>query len=115
MNKTETKVGLWFNVSASALFSDEEKERIHLRLASVITDNGFLHLTCDEQRSQLQNKQSVIERAIKMLEKALVVAKPRKKMKPSKATIEKRLEEKRKKSQKKIDRNKNSDIFALLK
>ena len=115
VNKTETKVGLWFDVAASALFSDEEKTRILSRLASVITDDGYLQMTCDEQRSQLQNKQLVIERAIEMLEKALIVRKPRKKTKPSKATIEKRLEEKRKKSLKKFDRNKNSNIFALLK
>ena len=115
VNKTETKVGLWFDVAASALFSDEEKTRILSRLASVITDDGYLQMTCDEQRSQLQNKQLVIERAIEMLEKALIVRKPRKKTKPSKATIEKRLEEKRKKSLKKIDRNKNTNIFALLK
>ena len=115
VNKTETKVALWFDVAASALFSDEEKTRILLQLASVITDDGFLQLTCDEQRSQLQNKQLVIERAITMLEKAMVVPKPRKKTKPSKATIEKRLEEKRKKSLKKFDRNKNIDTFVLLK
>jgi ribosome-associated protein len=107
VNKTETKVGLWFDVAASSLFSDEEKSRILSRLASAITDEGYLQLTCDEQRSQLQNKQLVIERAIGMLEKALVVAKPRKKTKPSKATVEKRLEEKRKKSIKKSERNKN--------
>ena len=115
VNKTETKVALWFDVAASALFSDEEKTRILSRLASMITDDGFLQLTCDEQRSQLQNKQLVIERAIEMLEKAMVAPKPRKKTKPSKATIEKRLEEKRKKSLKKIDRNKNIDTFALSK
>ena len=107
VNKTETKVGLWFDVAASALFTDEEKTRIRLRLASAITDDGYLQLTCDEQRSQLQNKQLVIERAIAMLEKALVVPKPRKKTKPSKATVEKRLEEKRKKSLKKTERNVN--------
>ena len=109
VNKTETKVGLWFDVAASALFTDEEKTRIRLRLASVITDDGYLQLTCDEQRSQLQNKQLVIERAIEILEKALVVPKPRKKTKPSKATVEKRLEEKRKKSLKKTERNVNID------
>ena len=112
VNKTETKVGLWFDVDASALFSEEEKTRIRLRLASSITDDGYLQLTCDEQRSQLQNKQLVIERAIEMLEKALVVRKPRKKTKPSRATVEKRLEEKRKKSLKKIDRNKKNDILC---
>jgi ribosome-associated protein len=106
VNKTETKVGLWFDVAASALFSDEEKARILSRLASFITDDGYLQLTCDEQRSQLQNKQTVIERAIAMLEKSLVVAKPRKRTKPSKAGMEKRLEEKHRQSAKKSERSK---------
>ncbi len=106
VNKTETKVGLWFDVAASTLFNDEEKARILLRLVSVITDDGYLQLTCDEQRSQLQNKQLVIERAITMFEKALVVPKPRKRTKPSKASVEKRLEEKRRNSLRKNERGK---------
>ncbi|MDR1172589.1 MAG: aminoacyl-tRNA hydrolase [Bacteroidales bacterium] len=104
VNKTETKVGLWFDVAASALFTDDEKARALLRLASVITIDGYLQLACDEQRSQLQNKKSVIERALAMLEKALAVPAPRKRTKPSKASVEKRLEEKRRKALRKNER-----------
>jgi len=104
VNKTETKVCLWFDVAASTLFNDEEKTRILSRLSSVITNDGYLQLNCDEQRSQLQNKQLVIERAIVMLEKALVVTKPRKRTKPSKESVEKRLEEKRRNANKKNER-----------
>jgi ribosome-associated protein len=106
VNKTETKVGLWFDVAASALFTGEEKSRIFLRLASVITGDGYLQLTCDEQRSQLQNKQLVIERALGMLAKALIIPKPRKRTKPSKASVEKRLEDKRRTSLRKNERGK---------
>ena len=106
VNKTETKVSLWFDVAASALFSEEEKTRIFSRLASVITDDGYLQLNCDEQRSQLQNKQLVINRAIEILEKALVVRKPRKRTKPPKAAVEKRLEEKHRNSLRKNERSK---------
>lgn len=104
VNKTETKVGLWFDVSASMLFDDGEKARIFSKLASSITDDGYLQLNCDEQRSQLQNKQLVIERAIIKLEKALIVPKPRKKTRPSRAVIEKRLDDKRRTSLKKSER-----------
>ena len=106
VNKTESKVGLWFDVAASALFNDEEKTRILSRLASFITDDGYLQMNCDEQRSQLKNKQLVIKRAVALLEKSLVVAKPRKRTKPSKAAVEKRLEDKRSKSLKKNERSK---------
>ena len=111
VNKTETKVGLWFDVASSSLKSDEEKTRILARLSSAITDDGCLQLSCDEQRSQLQNKQSVIERALAMLEKALVKPKPRKRTQPSKATVEKRLEEKRRQSLKKSERGLNNFGF----
>ena len=106
VNKTETKVALWFDVAASALFSDEEKALIFSRLASVITDDGYLQLACDGQRSQLQNKQAAMERALVMLEKALVKPKPRKRTKPTKAAVEKRLDDKRRTSLKKSDRGK---------
>ena len=106
VNKTETKVGLWFDVAASTLFSDEEKARIFSRLASAITDEGCLQLNCDTHRSQLKNRQLVVERATHMLEKALVTPKVRKRIKPSKAMVEKRLEEKRRKSNQKNERGK---------
>ena len=106
VNKTETKVSLWFDVAASTLFDDEEKVRVLAKLASAITDDGYLQLNCDEQRSQLKNKQLVVERAINILGKALKVAKPRKKTKPPKAVVEKRLEDKRRISLKKNERGK---------
>ena len=109
VNKTETKVSLRFDIAVSMLFTDDEKERIFCRLSAYITDNGCLKLDCDEQRSQLKNKQAVINRAIKLLDKALVVAKPRKASKPTKASIEKRMEEKRKTALKKTARIKPVD------
>ena len=104
VNKTETKVGLWFDVAASSLFSDEEKIRILSRLASAITDEGYLQMSCDERRSQLQNRQLVIARAVATLEKSLIIPKPRKRTKPSKAAVERRLEEKHRQSLKKNER-----------
>ncbi|MDR3246488.1 MAG: aminoacyl-tRNA hydrolase [Prevotellaceae bacterium] len=105
VNKTETKVGLWFDIAASELFSDEEKERIFKRLASYITDEKCLQLTCDTHRSQLQNKHLVVRRAISLINGALIVNKPRKPSKPSRLAVERRLEEKRKNAQKKMYRN----------
>jgi ribosome-associated protein len=104
VNKTETKVGLSFDVMASALFDDDEKELIFSRLYSHITDNKCLQLNCSTQRSQLQNKQLVIERALMLLNKALVVTKPRKPSQPTKSSIEKRLEDKRRTAIKKNER-----------
>ncbi len=107
VNKVETKVSLRFDIAASMLFTEDERERIFRRLSSYITDDGCLQLSCDEQRSQLRNKQTVIGRAVALLNQALVVAKPRKPSKPTRSSVEKRLEEKRKTALKKIDRGKS--------
>ncbi len=109
VNKTETKVALWFHVATSTIFSDAEKERICKRLSTYINDDGYLQFICDEQRSQLQNKQLVIERATRMLDKALKVTKPRKRTTPTKASIEKRLNDKRQNALKKTERGKLSE------
>ena len=71
----------------------------------------MLLLQCDESRSQHKNKDLAIQRFIKLLENALVVPKKRRKTKPSKGAIEKRLQNKKKASQKKNNRSKPNIDF----
>ena len=82
VNKVETKVVLTFSPAASALFDDEEKERLAQRLASRLSQEGLLQVSCDRERSQTVNKALAIRRAIALLEKALTPLPPRRKTKP---------------------------------
>jgi len=110
VNKVETMVeGRWL-VSSSLLFTDEQKQLIAVKLQNKITDEGFLLVKSQTERSQLGNKQQVIKKMNQLVEKALVKQKLRRPTKPTKAAKEKRIETKKrntftKEQRKKINRN----------
>ena len=70
-NKTETRVELYFDVPASALLSEEEKERVRKKLARRMSKEGILRLEADDTRSQAMNKALVTARFLTLLEEAL--------------------------------------------
>lgn len=104
VNKTASKVEVSFNLIASQALSELEKERLHLKIASKISSEGNIVLQCGETRSQHKNKAIVIERLIALLQQNLKVAKPRKKTKPTKGAIERRLNSKKVQAFKKSNR-----------
>ena len=104
VNKTASKVEVSFNINASQALSDIEKERLSKKLSSKISLDGTILLQCGETRSQHRNKAFVIERLLVLLHKNLQVAKPRKKTKPSKGVIERRIKSKKENALKKTNR-----------
>jgi ribosome-associated protein len=104
VNKVSSKIELALDVFNSQALSNIEKERIYLRLGTRLTKENILLLQCDESRSQHKNKELVKERLMALLEKAIAVPKKRRKTKPSRSAIEKRLKSKLKKAQKKANR-----------
>jgi len=106
VNKVSTKIELFFDLETSEALSDIEKERISSKLSSRLTKGNVLLLQCDESRSQHKNKALVIKRFLETLENALIVPKKRRKTKPSKSAVEKRLKAKKKSAQKKANRTK---------
>lgn len=104
VNKVSSKVELIFDIENSKHLSDEEKQLVSTKLSNRIDNEGLLHLQCDETRSQLKNKEIVIERFNGLLKKALTPIKKRKPTKPSKSSIKKRLDAKKKISEKKSSR-----------
>lgn len=104
VNKVSSKVVLHFNLDVSQGLSSDEKDRIAQKLAHRLTKENILRLQCEESRSQHKNKELVIKRFFKLLGEALKVPKKRKKTKPSRAAVEKRLQSKRKAALKKISR-----------
>jgi ribosome-associated protein len=106
VNKVSTKVELRFDIKGSALLTEDEKELIQTVLAKKINSAGELILVSQSDRSQLKNREKVIEKFYSLLVKALTPVKKRKPTKPSKAAKEKRLEEKQIQSEKKARRKK---------
>jgi ribosome-associated protein len=101
VNKVNSKVTLQFNINASHILTDDEKDIIRTKLSGKITEDGVLLISAQDKRSQLQNKEAVLEKFDKLLEKAFKKQKIRKATKPSKASIHQRLQEKKRRSEKK--------------
>ncbi|WP_416448454.1 alternative ribosome rescue aminoacyl-tRNA hydrolase ArfB [Leeuwenhoekiella sp. A2] len=104
VNKTSTKVVLSWNLPDSAALSEDEKQRVHLKLSNRITKDENLVLSNDHSRSQLKNKEALVKNFLLMLEKALKRPKQRKKTRPTRNSKLRRLESKKRNSQKKADR-----------
>ena len=104
VNKVSSKVVLNFNLIASKALTEEEKALAHTRLASRLTNEGVLILQCDEDRSQLRNKDIVTKRFIALMQAALKEEKLRKPTKIPRAVIRKRIEGKRRQADKKQNR-----------
>lgn len=106
VNKVSTKVTLRWNIVESTIATAEQKEILLKKLASRITAEGYLMLSSQEHRSQLQNKETVLLKLNELIAKAFIKPKARKASKPSKAVKKKRLDSKRKHSEKKEWRRK---------
>ncbi len=99
VNKVETKVTLLFDLDASPSLSDDAKERIHTALPGRINKEGILRVTSSKYRSQAANREAAIERFYDLVLEALEPKKARRKTKPSKRVKERRLENKRRRSE----------------
>jgi len=106
VNKVNSKVSLKFDVVHSQILTPDEKEAILQKLSSQITKDGVLFLTAQDKRSQLENKDAVVKKLEKLLAGAFKKEKVRRKSKPSKTSIQKRITGKKILSEKKKWRQK---------
>jgi ribosome-associated protein len=91
VNKVETRVeGLW-NVTRSSLLSEDEKLVLVKKLSTRMNQMGEFTAECQESRSQLRNKETVIRKINEAVETALKKRKKRIATKPTKASKEKDL------------------------
>lgn len=106
VNKVNSKVELRFSIFDSKILSQEEKQTLFIKLYHRINNQGILTVVSQEERSQLRNKEIAIEKFYSWITLALQPAKERKKTRKPKAAIEKRLSNKKAKSEKKESRRK---------
>jgi ribosome-associated protein len=106
VNKVSSKVVLSFDLPNSQSLSDDEKALLLEKLKSKLTLEGVLILSCDEDRSQLKNKEIVTKRFLKLIQNALIIPKKRKPTKVPRSVIEKRIKAKRNTSEIKQNRKK---------
>ena len=106
VNKVSSKVVLTFDLKNSQVLTDEEKSLIENKLSSRLTTDALLILNCDEDRSQIRNKEIVIKRFLTLIKDALFVPKERKPSRIPKSVIRKRIKDKKSISEVKKNRRK---------
>jgi ribosome-associated protein len=100
VNKVETRVTIEVDVDALPL-PEDRKARVRERLASRINREGVLRVTSQVARSQSDNRDRALARMEELLRESLIEQKPRRKTRVPKGVKEKRLEEKKKRGEKK--------------
>ena len=106
VNKVETRVELTFDIDKSEILSGAHKQKIHGQLSSRISREGILRIAVATSRSQLKNKQDALERFYALLEQCFERKKRRVPTKPSRASKERRIQDKKEQSEKKDRRKK---------
>lgn len=106
VNKTSTRVTLSWDISRSQAISEQQRERLLLKLEHRITQEHQLQVHVDETRSQYRNRELALQRLAEIVVAALHVPKPRKKTKPSRSSQKKRLDKKTQRGQIKQARKK---------
>jgi ribosome-associated protein len=106
VNKVETAVIAYFNITTSQLLSDEQKIIVSEKLINRINSEGNLVVKSQTYRTQLDNKQDAIKKVNALVFSALKKKTSRIATKPSKKSKEKRTESKKRSSQIKEARKK---------
>lgn len=106
VNKVNSKVTLKFDIQNSGILTQDEKDLLIHKLHSRTTSDGVLLLSSQDKRSQLDNKESVLEKFNALLKKAFEKKKARKATKPSKSAVQNRIKSKKEHSEKKKWRQK---------
>jgi ribosome-associated protein len=104
VNRTATRIELRWNVAESPSLTDAQRALLLARLAKRLDRTGRIRLVSDERRSQRQNREAAVERFIKVVASALHVARPRKKTRPTRSSVERRLDTKKKRASTKATR-----------
>lgn len=110
VNKVATAALLRFNVKNSTSLPPGMKARALAGLASRLTQDGDLILKASNFRTQERNREAALERLAKMLHRYATKPKARKKTKPSKGAIQKRLDKKKLRGKKKELRGRVNDM-----
>lgn len=100
VNKRDTQVEVRFDVQGSAALNEEQKARVAARLRSRIDADGTLRVVANEERTQGLNRERALQRLEGLLHTALAPPpKPRRKTRPSKTAVERRITDKKRRGE----------------
>jgi ribosome-associated protein len=106
VNKVSTGAELRFDIRGDTSLQPGIKSRLKIQEANRISKEGILVISATEFRTQEQNKAAAMKRLAALIHKASKKPRPRKKTKPTRSSVERRISEKKKKGSNKIGRSK---------
>ena len=109
VNTSSTRIELLWDLERSKAVTDDERARIREKLAARLDSDGMVRVVASDRRSQQQNRQAADERLAALVRHALHVPKRRRPTTPTKAAKEKRLSDKKRRSERKRDRRSEMD------
>jgi ribosome-associated protein len=104
VNTSSTRIEVWWDIAASPTLTEQQRARLLAALAPRLDGEGRLRVVASQSRSQLRNREAATERLREIVAAALVVPKPRKRTRPSRAAKAARLEAKRRRASTKRER-----------
>jgi ribosome-associated protein len=99
VNKVATRATLWFDVDACAALTDHQKGRVRRQLATRIGKDGRLRVVAQRARTQSGNRAAAEEKLVELIQAALHVAKSRRPTRPTRASRERRVSDKRRRGE----------------
>jgi len=109
VNTSSTRVEVLWNVRESATLFDDQRVMLLTALSSKLSDVGELRVVASDTRSQLRNRVLAEKRLAEIVRRALIVKKARKKTRPTKSAVERRLAEKKLRARRKSERRADRD------
>ena len=106
VNKVSTAIHLRFNVASSPSLTDETRNKLLKRCDQRLSSEGVIVIKAQQYRSQEKNRADALQRLQELIRGALVEQKPRKRTRPSRNSIAKRLDTKTRRGRLKKERNK---------
>jgi ribosome-associated protein len=97
-NVTASRIEAIFDVAASSALTDEQKRRVIARLGPRVV------AVAQDERSQIRNRELALQRLQRRLTSALRVPRPRRATRPTKASVQRRLDSKRRQAERKRGR-----------
>jgi ribosome-associated protein len=95
VNKTESRVELIWNLQQTECLADPQKKLLAGRIRNRLTEDGTLILVSEKYRSQHRNREEVTQRFLHLVEAGLKPVKKRRPTKPTRASVEKRIQSKK--------------------
>jgi ribosome-associated protein len=111
VNKVASAVQLRFDLDANTSLPEAAKLRLQRLAGRRLTDDGAILISARGERSQEQNRRDALDRLIGLLRAALVEPKLRRKTKPTRASKERRLASKTRRSDLKRSRRTRDDVY----